>query len=120
MKTLITSLILVPNFAMAAMLNCDFVFYGSPAGTVRMEVSADGVPADHASLALFQTPPKDAPVTVLSPENGEFLNVVFFKDDPQNEIRMKVQSSTTGSMKSKLINPSLSGPMGEIPGTCKF
>lgn len=86
-----------------------------------MELSPEGVPADHASVALFQTPAKDAPVTALTPESGELLNVIFFKDDPQNEIHMKVQLPVAnGPMKSKLINPSMSGPTREIPGTCKF
>jgi hypothetical protein len=121
MKTFIASILLFPNLAMAAMLNCDFSFYGAPAGSVRIDVSQEGVPADHASVALFQTPAKDAPVTALAPDNGEFLNVIFFKDDPQNEIHMKVQSPTAnGSMKSKLINPSMSGPTREIPGACKY
>ncbi|QDK45418.1 hypothetical protein DOM22_09780 [Bdellovibrio sp. ZAP7] len=122
MKTFIIFILLLPNLAMAAMLNCDFIFYGAPAGTVRMEVSAEGNPADHASVALFQTPAKDAPVTPVIPKHGDFLNVIFFKDDPQNEIHMKVQlpAADGGSMKSKLINPSMSGPTREIPGTCKF
>lgn len=106
--------------AIAASLNCDYIFYGAPAGNIRLEILNNGTPADHASVSLFQMPAKDAPVTSITPHAGESLNLVLFKDDPQNEIQMKVQTpGPDGSIKSTLINPSMPGMGKEIPGTCK-
>jgi hypothetical protein len=121
MKTLILGFAFVASFAVAvaapaAVLNCEYSFYGAPVGSVRLEISGDGVPADTAVVALFSTPARSAPVTVLNPESGESLNIVLFKDDPQNEIWMKVFAD---GVKSKLINPSAPAGMKEIGGVCR-
>ncbi|MBO9668102.1 MAG: hypothetical protein J7501_14975, partial [Bdellovibrio sp.] len=73
-------------------------------------------PATVAVVSLFSTPARNAPVTVLTPESGEFLNLVLFKDDPENEIWMKVFSD---GVKSKLVNPAAPAGMREINGTCQ-
>ncbi|WP_413581446.1 hypothetical protein [Bdellovibrio sp. HCB288] len=121
MKTLLLISLMTPTFASASLMHCEYSFFGAPAGTVRIEVADDGTPAETATITMFHTPTQSAPVTPLDKNPGEMFNVVLFKDNPQNEIFMIVNTpSAEGSIKSKLINPKMSGISKEIPGACKL
>ncbi|WP_413578653.1 hypothetical protein ACLVWU_08980 [Bdellovibrio sp. HCB290] len=121
MRAFVLMFLLFPALATATVLNCEYSFYGAPAGTVRIDVSEDGTPGPVADVSLFYTPTQQAPVTIQEKNAGELFNVVLFKDNPQNEIFMTVNlAENDGSFKSKIINPKLTGVSKEIPGTCKF